>query len=1418
VTRANDDSRRYRAQRERGGANLIVFISSTSEFFHYPQTEASYAKKAHEAVLYTKNRPAHMQFYGPQNEPASAFDIKQVQEADVYIGILGPFFGTPVPSKPDVSHTMQEYYTAKEAGIEKYVFILNEASTSNGIPHAAWPQSDLRDRQQTFLNSVCSEILFEKFDNPEDLGRKVERSLWKYYLKLLREERGRQKFGIRNPCDSTAFREMKRAGFVGREWLFEKVRTWARDGSGNAAQALLIVGDNGVGKTAFLAELIDSSYTGITVAAHYFCTTECGNDLSPGEFVRSIASQLLEVLPPYRLALEEDESLRNLLEQTGRESYDHEKAFITLRKAVLAPLLSIDPQPLPHLLIVDALDEAQGTNSEIARYSGTIVELLERYARHLPSWLKVLATSRPSEVVERLIHNQSFTKLWLEAEDMDHQQDLQRYIEIRCKEKDVAKRVAQVRITPEEIPEFVTKASKGKFLMAKLILDDKEFSWSEVTDLQSQNLFPAGIDDYYKGAFGQRFPSEQSYETTRVILGVLCVAGSPLQLKELASILVDRVDDQEIQARIQELLEFLSELISNSSHETAYSISHSSLSQWLRGDKSQTRPRSRFLIDQRDAENLLDDWALNKVKARDAHNWPYLVSNLTSRLLEEEKRRYLPLLLQQPSWFRARATSSSGGIAALRFDLLNHCDADSAFKEIAKTLEQAEPAFNRAHHVFHSELLASQLLARLDHTSNQDTIRNLRDASISWLKDSSMAIPLIASLRNRGPLLHTRSILSRASCLQSLDDSVIFFGDEQGVVRSWNLDQASDSYNGIRDFHPLDGIRHNSRVTNLLLVSDLFVATTEFEDKDHRILIWSVKDLTLVKTLFGHESHVNALTVLFQQENQKLILVSGSEDSAICFWDTDQWAPLTVNMPSPGHHTDLIRCLATLSNNDIISGSKDKSVRVWRLNDFMDSAELLDQVNLSADVIYISASLKEGPPLAYAVTYCEDTERSAFYEICMNGHQCNCNKLFDVLGLVSSLSVSKPESGAEMLCYTLKGSSEIYAYNSEFTEHITVSNYSISCIYSAGSRVVGSLTKNRNSSHFLHVWDLANPIGIESRNDIATSKSHQGCICRIQSDRSGVYTFADDGSVGKWGAESRTSEYYSLTHLFASLDSRPSESIPRQLAMIDSHGEEPCVVALVNESLERFGFSALGGDPPRPKNNESPYSNEAKDPCRLIKSKSHGYLIGTTDGMLYTCKDINSNLEPRFKITTGEVVVLKEFHESYIVCHSHGEPALCIYDLNRPIAETRKDIRIQLSQGCKVNDCVVLKSPSLSANRFKFVTANQDKTIRILPFELPSATSHPDSQTLGPETVLKGHKKAVTCLEALNDNFIASGSEDREILLWSLEHPSDPYSLFLGDHQFTSLHYIKAKKLLLAGDASGRVHWLDLSKLKAKLL
>ena len=121
------------------------------------------------------------------------------------------------------------------------------------------------------------------------------------------------------------YRSFRREGFVGRSWLFEEVRTWAM-AEGAAAgrpRAQLIEAEYGVGKSAFLAELVDTQAAGV-----------------PGRFVSSIAAQLAAALPAYRAAIEAEAAagLRQLLEAPDNDPIG---AF---DQAVLAPLEAIAPR------------------------------------------------------------------------------------------------------------------------------------------------------------------------------------------------------------------------------------------------------------------------------------------------------------------------------------------------------------------------------------------------------------------------------------------------------------------------------------------------------------------------------------------------------------------------------------------------------------------------------------------------------------------------------------------------------------------------------------------------------------------------------------------------------------------------------------------------------------------------------------------------------------------------------------------------------------------------------------------------------------------------------------------------------------------------------------------------------------------
>lgn len=190
--------------------------------------------------------------------------------------------------------------------------------------------------------------------------------------------------------DDPHYRSEKRQGFVGRDWLRKELQVWARQEQGE--QALVIVADYGVGKTAFLAEVIDTAAAGRPVVAHHFCRADIPETLQPGAFVRSLASQLAQALPAYRALIEADDAkeLRDKLDQaTEQSSNSAEKAFdkavLAFDQAVLAPLRRIDPPAEPLLLLVDALDEAQ----EPLALSGanvvpsTIVSLLARHATYL---------------------------------------------------------------------------------------------------------------------------------------------------------------------------------------------------------------------------------------------------------------------------------------------------------------------------------------------------------------------------------------------------------------------------------------------------------------------------------------------------------------------------------------------------------------------------------------------------------------------------------------------------------------------------------------------------------------------------------------------------------------------------------------------------------------------------------------------------------------------------------------------------------------------------------------------------------------------------------------------------------------------------------------------------------------------------
>jgi WD40 repeat protein len=87
-----------------------------------------------------------------------------------------------------------------------------------------------------------------------------------------------------------------------------------------------------------------------------------------------------------------------------------------------------------------------------------------------------------------------------------------------------------------------------------------------------------------------------------------------------------------------------------------------------------------------------------------------------------------------------------------------------------------------------------------------------------------------------------------------------------------------------------------------------------------------------------------------------------------------------------------------------------------------------------------------------------------------------------------------------------------------------------------------------------------------------------------------------------------------------------------------------------------------------------------------------------------------------------------------------------------------------------------------------------------------------DSDSGQLQATLQGHSGSVNALAVLPGGRLASGAIDGTIKLWDSAsgEPESSQLLFVADTAITALAFLPAPSTLVAGDASGRLHWLRL--------
>jgi WD40 repeat protein len=749
------------------------------------------------------------------------------------------------------------------------------------------------------------------------------------------------------PLPFGPYRTFRRQGFVGRSWLFEEVRAWAMaDGAAaGRPRALLIEAEYGVGKSAFLAALIDTQAAGVPVVAQHFCQFDAIATLAPGRFVSSIAAQLAAALPAYRAAIEAKAAagLRQLLEAPDNDPIG------VFDQAVLAPLEAMPPPASPLLLVVDALDEAlehRPSNDKAARV--TIVSLLGQRAQRFPRWLRLLATARPLPAVQQPLR-QAFSLHSLNAEEARNLADIEAYAEARCQQPPLAALLAAAGLGAAEVVTRLRTLSGGKFLYAAFVLNELASGALPLSDRRDLEALPSGMDDFYLQAFERRFPSDQAYDQVRELLALHSVQRDPLSRRELAAILnwpERRLVDLQKQ-QLHDLLRLQKNDPAYAANEFLASFNHPSLSRWLTAtDEHSGYPRAgRFSIDPEAAEAAIHRWALAELEAQRAHTRPYLVRHLASHLTAEERPVVIAGLLGQFAWLEAR----------LRLAGINALLGDFALATPTPWLGRLGRALGQGAHVLgHSEgwrgqeQLASQLLARLAEENDNPQPSRLRQEASNWLQQAGGSLPRTASLLAPDALLRTFPVGSAVTALVALPDGRLASGSEDNTIRLWDPASGacaavfeghqgwvnamavlsdgrltSGSGGTIRLWDPATGTcergfeGHRDLVIALAVLGDGRLASGS---SDKTIRLWDPASGACERVFQGHQARVNAMAVLSDGR-----LASGSSDNTIRLWDPATGACKRVFKG----HQDWVNALAVLGDGRLASGSSDKTIRLW---------------------------------------------------------------------------------------------------------------------------------------------------------------------------------------------------------------------------------------------------------------------------------------------------------------------------------------------------------------------------------------------------------------------------------------------------------------------------------------------------------
>ena len=154
-----------------------MFVSHSSEVRAFPAT-GSYVAAVERAIMACGHVPVDMADFPAADLAPADLCRERVRGCEVYVGVLGTRYGSPVRDEPEISYTELEFDTATEAGLHRLVFLLDTDAADVGIPLSRLIDAEFGARQEAFRRRVREGgLVTQLFADPATLGQLVERSL-----------------------------------------------------------------------------------------------------------------------------------------------------------------------------------------------------------------------------------------------------------------------------------------------------------------------------------------------------------------------------------------------------------------------------------------------------------------------------------------------------------------------------------------------------------------------------------------------------------------------------------------------------------------------------------------------------------------------------------------------------------------------------------------------------------------------------------------------------------------------------------------------------------------------------------------------------------------------------------------------------------------------------------------------------------------------------------------------------------------------------------------------------------------------------------------------------------------------------------------------------------------------------------------